>query len=163
MNNLTKYKLNWFNAISYRFYYFNISELDWLSTKKDPVRCFRHSPVHHLQFDITIDVPTVYLSSQHCVRREYIQYIDLCSRPNIQHCQQKPLTTYVNDPLMHFLFYKTNQKMLLGYIFCISVIHFIKKQFNTQEDVDVKCSFIYFNEKTILMLKIIFDFFCPDV
>lgn len=59
--------------------------------------------------------------------------------------------------------YKTNQKMLLGYIFCISVIHFIKKQFNTQEDVDVKCSFIYFNEKTILMLKIIFDFFCPDV
>lgn len=120
MNNLTKYKLNWFNAISYRFYYFNISELDWLSTKKDPVRCFRHSPVHHLQFDITIDVPTVYLSSQHCVRREYIQYIDLCSRPNIQHCQQKPLTTYVNDPLMHFLFIKQIKKCSWGTYFALA-------------------------------------------
>lgn len=120
MNNLTKYKLNWFNAISYRFYYFNITVVQYQSWTGCQQRCFRHSPVHHLQFDITIDVPTVYLSSQHCVKREYIQYIDLCSRPNIQHCQQKPLTTYVNDPLMHFLFIKQIKKCSWGTYFALA-------------------------------------------
>lgn len=49
----------------------------------------------------------------------------------------------MKDPLMHFPSIKQIKKCsTYRYIFCINVIHFIKKQFNTQEDGDVKCFFI---------------------
>lgn len=130
--------------------------MDWLSTKKlkDPLRCFRHSPVHHhnrrthcLLIQSTLCEKGIYSIHRSVFKTQHLAL----SIETINNLRERSINA--------LSLYKTNQKMFLGYIFCISVIHFIKKQFNTQEDVDVKCSFIYFTEKTILMLKIIFDFF----
>lgn len=64
------------------------------------------------------------------------------SKPKHSVSSIETINNLCERPVNALSLYKTNQKMFHRYIFCISVIHFIKKQFNTQEDGDVKCFFI---------------------